>query len=301
MKFSILITTKNRIQDLLFTLTHLSEIIERDFTECVVYDDGSSDGTYEKIQRDFPKIKLLRNQQSKGYIYCRNYMLNHTQSDYAISLDDDAHFLTESPLEAIENYFLQNPNCGLLAFRIYWGLQAPTKITTNEYPQRVKGFVGCGHVWRMTDWRAIPNYPEWFVFYGEEEFAGYQLFKHKIAIHYLPEVLVHHRVDVKSRKTQSDYRLRLRRSFRSGWYLYFMFVPWAVIPKKLFYTLWMQLKTKTFKGDIPATVGIFQAVLDVLVNFPKLLKKSNRLSVSEYNEYLQLPNTKIYWNPKNEK
>jgi len=293
--FSILITTKNRLPDLLFTLNSLSSLLGRNDVECVVYDDGSTDGAYQKIKTDFPKIKLFRNEQSKGLIYCRNYMLNNTQSDYAISLDDDAHFLTENPLEAIENYFLQNPSCGLLAFRIYWGLQAPIKITTDNLPHRVKGFVGCGHVWRMTAWRAIPNYPEWFVFYGEEEFAGYQLFKQKIAIHYLPEVLVHHRVDVKSRKTQSDYRLRLRRSFRSGWYLYFMFVPIAVIPKKLLYTLWIQLKTKTFKGDVLATVGIIQALFDVFVNLPKLLKESNRLTKQEYLQFQKLEPTKIYW------
>ena len=68
---------------------------------CVVYDDGSIDDTSEKVESDFPQIKLLRNQTSKGYIYCRNKMLNETEADFAISLDDDAHFLTENPIEII--------------------------------------------------------------------------------------------------------------------------------------------------------------------------------------------------------
>jgi hypothetical protein len=41
----------------------------------------------------------------------------------------------------------------------------------------LQSFVGCGHVWRMDAWRTIENYPEWFYFYGEEDFASYLLFK----------------------------------------------------------------------------------------------------------------------------
>ena len=44
-KFSILITTKNRVNDLGFTLEKIKHLIARDDLECIVYDDGSIDGT----------------------------------------------------------------------------------------------------------------------------------------------------------------------------------------------------------------------------------------------------------------
>ena len=150
-----------------------------------------------------------------GFII-ENLLLATTTAQYAISLDDDAHFLTENPLEAIANYFSTNPLCGLLGFRIFWGVTEPTITFTDQIPIRVKGFVGCAHVWRMDAWSKIPNYPEWFVFYGEEDFASYHLFKKNIEIHYLPSVLVHHRVDIKARKNNADYSLRLRRQFGFG-------------------------------------------------------------------------------------
>ena len=300
-KFAILIATKNRIKDLTSTLKNIEHLLNRDEVECIVFDDGSIDGTSEFIKLKFSQVVVQRNEVSKGYIYCRNKMLNETNADFAISLDDDAHFLSQNPLEIIEDYFSKNANCGLLAFRIFWGKNKTDYLETEEKPLQVKSFVGCGHTWRMDSWRKIPNYPEWFVFYGEEEFASCQLFKKNIEIHYLPQVLVQHRVDILSRKTKSDYRLRLRRSLRSGWYLYFLFYPINLIPKFLLYTVWIQVRNKTLKGDFKATIAIIQAISDVFINLPRLITQSNRLSSQEYQRYCQLPNSKIYWKPKDER
>ena len=295
--FSILISTKNRLTDLAFTLQKINHLLKKDNVECVVFDDGSTDGTYEYVIQNFPSIKIQKNHVSKGYIYCRNKMLNETKADYAISLDDDAHFVTQNPLESISNYFENNLQCGLIALRIFWGLQEPSSIVSNENPQQVQGFVGCAHVWRLSAWREIPNYPEWFVFYGEENFASFQLFKKNWEIHYLPEVLVNHRVEVKSRKNNEDYTLRLRRSLRSNWYLIFLFFPLQKTPRIMAYSLWMQFK-KVFKGDFKALQAIVFAVLDLVRAIPKIIRSSNRLSLKEYDAYQKLMPTKIYWQPE---
>lgn len=300
-KFSILITTKNRLTDLIFTLNKINYLIERADVECILYDDASTDGTFDYIKKHFPKIIMFSNEITKGLIHNRNVLLNNCSGEYAISLDDDAHFESENVLEIIENHFKTNSKCGVIACRIFWGLKLPNTRISNEEIIRTKAFVGCGHIWNMQAWREIPNYPAWFVFYGEEEFAAFQLFKKGWEIHYLPQILVHHRVVVKARKQQSDYQIRLRRSLRSGWYLYFLFYPFLTIPKKVLYTLWIQIKTKMAKGDWIATMAIAQAVFDVIFNFPKLLKQSNRLTDKEYHAILKLPPAKIYWKPEDEK
>ena len=294
--FSILITTKNRLTDLVFTLDKIKDLLQNNAVEFVVFDDGSTDGTSEYVKEHFPEIQLLCNPISKGYMYCRNKMLQETKADFAISLDDDAHFVTQNPLESIRNYFENNEKCGLIALRIFWGLEEPNITVSSEEPEQVQGFVGCAHVWRMAAWRAIPSYPEWFVFYGEENFASYQLFKQNWQVHYLPEVLVNHRVDVKSRKNNADYTTRLRRSLRSSWYLMFLFYPITAIPRKFIYSLWMQFK-KVFKGDFKVLKAIVMALLDLVWNTPKILKNRNRLTPKEYEIYHQLPEAKIYWSP----
>jgi len=293
--FSILITTKNRKDDLAFTLSKIQYLIDRSDVECVVFDDGSTDGTSEFLKQSYPKIILHSNTFSKGYLYCRNKMLNETKADFAISLDDDAHFITEGILEKIENYFSENSQAALLGFRIYWSKQLPNSISSNDKSIQMKSFVGCAHVWRMNAWRDIPNYPEWFIFYGEENFASYQLFKKKWEIHYLPEVLVNHRVDVIARKNNADYSIRLQRSLQSGWYLYFLFYPISVIPRKLAYSIWIQLKLKVFKGDFKALKALLLAIMNLSINIPNIVKNANRLSLKEFNLYQQLEETKIYW------
>jgi GT2 family glycosyltransferase len=297
-KFSILITTKNRLEDLVFTLDKIKHLIARDDLECRVYDDGSIDGTSKYIKDYLPEIILRSNPVSKGYLYCRNMMLNETQAQFAISLDDDAHFVTDDPLEKIVDYFSENPLAGLLAFRIHWSKKGTQSTITHDTALRVKSFVGCAHVWRMKAWRDIPNYPEWFVFYGEEDFASYQLFKNRWEIHYLPQVLVNHRVDIKSRKNDADYGIRLRRSLRSGWYLYFLFYPLHLIPRKMLYSVWMQFRLKIFKGDFRALQAVFLAAADVISSVPKIIKNRNSLSSEEYRNYQKLGETRIYWNPE---
>ena len=297
---SILITTKNRLTDLQFTLSKIQHLLNRNDVECLICDDGSTDGTSAFLQINYPKIRLSRNPVSKGLIYSRNNLLNQVNTDYAISIDDDLHFITEEPIELIESHFKNNINCALIGFRIFWSLEAPNSTISKENPIAMQSFAGGANVWRMSAWRDIPNYPDWFIFYGEEDFAAYQLFKKKWEIHYLPEVLVHHRVDLKSRKKNADYRLRLRRSLRSGWYLCFMFYPLRLIPRLFVYSLWVQIRNKTFRGDWMATISIVQALFDIVLNFPKIVRQSNRLSNLEYKKYLKLENTKIYWKPENE-
>lgn len=297
-KYSILITTKNRLEDLKITLNQISSLLNRNDVECIICDDGSTDGTSHFIEQEYQEIKLLKNKKSKGLIFSRNRLLDITKAEYAITLDDDAHIVSENPLEVIEDFFFNNSKCAVIACRIFWGKELPIHLAHKQKNTRVKGYVGCGHVWRMAAWKTIPNYPDWFIFYGEEEFASYQLFKKQWGIWYLPDILVQHRVDVKARKQNKDYTIRLRRSLRAGWYLYFMFYPIQLIPRKFLYTVWIQLKLKVFRGDFKALIAIIAALLDVVINSPKLINKKKRLSLSEFRAYQDLEDTKIYWKSK---
>jgi glycosyltransferase involved in cell wall biosynthesis len=297
MNFEIQISTRNRIEDLSYTLREIAPLLN-DNVSCVIYDDGSSDGTSEYIRQQYPDVVMLSNTVSRGYLYCRNTMLNLTKADVAISLDDDAHFLSDNPIEYLQKYFENHIDCGVIAMRIFWGMQPPGEQISIETPHRVKGFVGCGHAWRIKAWKEIPDYPEWFGFYGEEDFSSYELFRTTWKINYVPQVLVNHRVNPKKRKLDADYTLRLRRSLRSGWYLLFLFYPLRLIPRRLIYSLWIQLKTKVFKGDLRALKSIILALIDVFLNIFRIMKYSNRLTLKEFREYENLPDTKIFWSPK---
>ncbi|MBL7559700.1 glycosyltransferase family 2 protein [Olleya sp. YSTF-M6] len=297
-QFAILITTRNRLEDLKITLGEISYLLNNENVACIICDDGSTDGTFQYLKDNYKQIQVIQNKTSKGLIFSRNRLLNLTTAAYAITLDDDAHIVTNNPLEIIDDFFINNSQCAVIAGRIFWGKDLPCNLADASSSTRVKSFVGCGHVWRMDAWRSIPNYPDWFVFYGEEEFASFQLFKNEWEVWYVPALFIQHRVDVKSRKKKKDYTTRLRRSLRSGWYLYFMFYPLHLIPKKFLYTLWMQLRLKVFKGDFKALKAIILALFDLIINLPKCININSRLSLNEYQKIEELKNSKIYWKPK---
>lgn len=296
--FSILITTKNRKADLAFTLDKIQYLLDRKDVDCLICDDGSTDGTSVFLQTQYPNIKLIQNSKSKGLIYSRNRLLSLVTAEFAISIDDDLHFITPNPLEIIRNFFEQNQYAAVLSFRIFWSKNEPQSIATIEEALPMQSYAGGAHTFRMKAWNEIPDYPAWFIFYGEENFASYQLFKKNWKVYYLPEVLVNHRVDLKVRKKNTDYIQRQRRSLRSGWYLFFLFYPLKNIPRKMAYSLWMQFKLKVFKGDFKALQAIILALFDLVWNMPRIIKNSNRLTAKEYKEYNQLPETKLYWQPE---
>ncbi|OBX21488.1 GT2 family glycosyltransferase [Gelidibacter algens] len=299
-QFTILITTKNRIDDLKYTLHQLQDIF-RDGVHFIICDDASNDGTSEFLKNSYPEITLISNSVSKGYLFNRNIMLNSVRTSYAISLDDDAHFVSKEALNTLFSYFKLNSTCGLIALRIFWGLQLPEHLKTTEKPRQVNGFVGCGHVWRMEAWNSFSDYPEWFEFYGEEQFAAFQMFKRHWEIHYVPETLIQHRVDMKERKNHKDYITRQHCSLRSGWYLMFLCYPLQIIPKRFVGSLWSQLKRKVFKGNLQALWVIFLALFDVIRHSPKFFTSKFRLSRHEFTLFNSLEESKIYWTPKHEK
>jgi glycosyltransferase involved in cell wall biosynthesis len=296
--FSILITTKNRLSDLVFTLEKIQYLLDREDVVCLICDDGSTDGTAPYLQTHYPGIRIIQNPKSQGLIYSRNRLMGLVTTEFAISLDDDLHFITQNPLKIISNFFNHNANAAVLSFRIFWNMTEPKTTETSDQSMPMQSYAGGAHAFRMKAWNEIPNYPAWFIFYGEENFASYQLFKKKWQVYYLPEVLVHHRVDIKARKQHKDYVQRQRRSLRAGWYLFFMFYPLIEIPRKMAYSLWMQFKLKVFHGDFKALLAISLALLDLVWNMPRIIKNSNRLTPKEYESYNQLAETQLYWQPE---
>lgn len=295
-EIEIHITTKNRWNELQFTLQQLQRQNVFEIAKVVVFDDGSTDQTSDLLLKTFPQVKLLRNEKSKGLIHCRNQMLNNCLAKFAVSLDDDAHFVTSDALQQIPSFFT-NESVAVLAFRIFWGKELPANTQHTEVSEPVQSFVGCGHAWRISAWKMIENYPAWWKFYGEEDFAAYQLFTKKLIIQYVPDIFVQHRVDVKARKLQSDYQLRLRRAWRAGWSLMLLFYPWNAFFRAFAYSVYTQFKSRIFKSEPAAIKPMTLALFDFFTSVPRLLNSRKALSKSQYSDFQKLPAAKIYWQP----
>lgn len=93
-KVSVVVPTKNRIN---VTLKCLKSIHSQTLTpfEVIVIDDGSNDGTSLKIQKDFPEVKLLWNENSKGGAVARNQGADIATGEFIAFVDSDDEWLPD--------------------------------------------------------------------------------------------------------------------------------------------------------------------------------------------------------------
>jgi GT2 family glycosyltransferase len=297
LKCTLLITTYNRKDELRQTLRQIDNV--KTIDKIVICDDGSTDGTNAFIREKYPHIDLIEHHKPHGLIASRNQLMDLVDTPYAISLDDDANFLTSHIIDNIIDLFQKQPRCAVQAFRIYWGTDKPVSIDSAAPVEQVQGFVGCGHAWRMDAWNEIKPYPEWFEFYGEEQYAALKLYKLDWEIWYNPSILVHHRVDLKQRKANTNqYYSRLRKGIRAGWYLYAMFYPMPIAVKKIARSFYSKLKNFVIKGDLKMAWTLILVIKDFFRYLFKFMN-ATRLTMQEYRDYEKLPEAKIYWHLEN--
>jgi len=86
---SIIIPTYNRVGLIKFTLDSLQPQFHPGIAmEIIVVDDGSTDGTWDFIEKNYPVVKLYRNDK-KGATSARNKGLSMAQGTYIMYLDSD--------------------------------------------------------------------------------------------------------------------------------------------------------------------------------------------------------------------
>ena len=290
----MLITTRNRKEDLLRTLRHTLPKMPPGH-ETLVFDDGSTDGTQQAVSEACPEICLLRHEVGAGYLAARNRMMALAQGEFALNLDDDAEPVTSDFAYKTLRYFSDNPRCAVLAFAIYWGRERPHGILPDRTkPFKVNSFVGCGHMWRMEAWRSIPPYPEWFDFYGEENYSALHLLKQGWEIHYMPQVLVHHRVDLAARRARRD-PWRYRRHVRAGILLMLLFYPLRVLPRYLAYSYWMQIRLRLLRErEWGVLASLVWVLLEVVKKLPHIVRERTPLTQAEWKVWRSLPAVPIY-------
>jgi glycosyltransferase involved in cell wall biosynthesis len=92
-KVSVVIPTFNRAATLRRALGSVLRQ-SRPADEIIVIDDGSTDGTFELLARDFPKVRV-RVQQNRGVSSARNLGIAAATSDWIAFLDSDDEWLPE--------------------------------------------------------------------------------------------------------------------------------------------------------------------------------------------------------------
>lgn len=201
---SVVMLAWNRMDDVRESLKHVFESTYPNL-EVIVVDNASTDGTAEMIEKEFPRIRLIRLPRNMG-IEGFNVGFANAKGRYVVILDDDSYPFKESITRAV-NKLETSPGIGALACRVMmkseerdrqdtWGFVdsrgkfAPDKV---EYGTKAIAFIGCGTVLRRNVLLECGYYPKEFFLYANEVDVSFKMMVKGYKIHYCPDCIFYHK------------------------------------------------------------------------------------------------------------
>ena len=121
MEFTVAIPVYNGREVLRQCLSSVHKNIKNIDFEVIVCDDGSIDGTYEMVQKEFPQVQLLINPKNLGVSASMNRIRHLPEADsrrmrgrYFLRLDADSKVLPGSAAKLID-FLEEHPRAGIVA------------------------------------------------------------------------------------------------------------------------------------------------------------------------------------------
>jgi glycosyltransferase involved in cell wall biosynthesis len=166
---TVLITTKNRKEDLAKAVASALEQTAR--PEVLIIDDGSTDGTAQLITKEFPAVRLHREEQSQGLIVQRNRGAGLVHAPIVFSIDDDAVFSSPTVIEQTLREF-DHPRIGAVAIpfmNVNSGPVVHQRAPQAEGIYATYAYIGTAHAIRRDLFLGLGGYRERLVHQSEEE------------------------------------------------------------------------------------------------------------------------------------
>jgi len=110
-RLSIVIVSRNGWSDLSRCLVSLRDLPGSPDREVIVVDNGSDDGTPDRVERDFPGFRLLRNRDNRGYPAANNQGAAAARGEFLLFLNPDTA-VPSGALEWMLDELIRNPGLG---------------------------------------------------------------------------------------------------------------------------------------------------------------------------------------------
>ena len=244
LQVSIMITTKNRVDELRRTCRVLRELSPAPL-EILITADGCTDGTIAFVQAEMPAARLFVNETGRGSIASRDHMIREARGDLVLSLDDDSYPQERACLAPIAALFEQRPEIAVLHF----------PQCTDEYPETLprfdfgaprltRSFSSAGAVLRRATYLQLPGFePAFFHAYEEPDYA-LQCVAAGQEIFYTPQVSIRHHYSGTARNENRTHHRHARNEFWST----LMRCPFPQILLLAPYRIWSQFRYACSRG-----------------------------------------------------
>ena len=201
----------------------------------ILVDNGSTDGTPERVAAAFPHVRVIALPENRGAVG-RNVGVKAARTPYVAFADDDSWW-APGALDRAASCFEAHPRLGLLAARTVVGEDGELDPTSAEMaasplPREpdlpgpsVLGFLACGAVVRRNAYLAAGGFDRVVQFAGEEERLALDLAALGWGLAYVDDVVMHHYPSTRRGST----RARETRVARNRVLTAVMRRPWPVV------------------------------------------------------------------------
>lgn len=181
---TIQILNWNRAQDSLRAIESAKNQTYRNI-EIIFVDNGSTDESVQLVKQLHPDVKVIELDQNYGCPGGRNRGMQHCRGEYIFYLDNDG-VLHENAVENAIKSINKYPDAGILTGKVY-DFDSPSEINPSIPPRSTdvyyfNNFQGgiCMH--KKSIYEQIGQYPDHFIYGGEEWFMTCKALDNNIKI-----------------------------------------------------------------------------------------------------------------------
>lgn len=126
--------------------------------EVVVVDNASSDGSADLVEEIFPQVRLIRNNENRGFAAAANQGLRESRSKYLLLLNPDTEVEAEA-IATLQEFLDKNPRAGLVGSQLLFphGRFQHSAFSFPTLPMIFFDFFPIH--WRLLDGRLNGRYP----------------------------------------------------------------------------------------------------------------------------------------------
>lgn len=228
MKASILIVTKNRPDELRFTLNRLRSVLDLAVHEVLVFIDGCE--KTKPLVAEYDWVIWEVSEKSISASPARHRLYQKAKGAVFIGFDDDAHPLNNDFIRLTEEKFDENPEVGILAFQEIKGVFASDEDVLAQANRTIENyfvsdFIGSGFAIRNEVYRQTNGFPTWIDIYGEEPCLSIEVMDLGYKILYTTEIIVNHRINRENRLSQGRNYFRFEKQLRNVFFYYVVYYP----------------------------------------------------------------------------
>jgi len=218
MKVSVMITTRNRREELCRTLQKLSDL-RPPADEILICADGCTDGTSQMVKTQFPNCRLLENEASRGSVFSRDRLLRSAQGDIVVSLDDDSYPTNLDFFHRVKTLFTDCPEAAVFSFPEIRddGSNASVREAPGSSPHAVPSYASCAAVMRREVYLHAPGFPFFFQHMYEEPDYALQCYSLGYWVFFEPTLSIRHHVSASQRDLIGRHHLNARNELWSVW------------------------------------------------------------------------------------